>query len=202
MYTLIKECNGKFSATDYETKDEARNRMIEEYNRDKEETVNEECLLNSFLNKDEALLYFMDTNPEEYDLDTEEEQDEFDLLKEADVYSWRVLTRKCFEEEYLEREDWAVGVGGTDNDNVNLVIYKNATENEIRHLLADLVAEARSYNESCWESGTENYLDVDKGCCLNPKGLNACANFIDSHQDFSANRVKDIIREVPAYLRK
>jgi len=105
-----------------------------------------------------------------------------------------------------KRQDWIVGIGGSEIDYVDLILYKDFTVDEIKQELVELIKESRisdcrnrhgcdhdfeTCNEECWayDFGTETVEEVEERKIWNNSEeieLYAYANFNEYHEDYVA----------------
>lgn len=89
------------------------------------------------------------------------------------------------------KEKWIIGIGGTTMDAVELS-YVEATEEEVQQILVDHVFADKSNHEDTYISGTET---VDQVILDGFGNYYAVSCFQDTHYDYSAKRLSEMIQE-------
>ena len=108
-------------------------------------------------------------------------------------------TKLCVTEESIQKASkdskqmWIIATCDSDGDGIWMDKIE-ATEDQIKNKMVDMVANLRGEDPDAYENGTEWPDEVQTNGTLfaNKDSLYACANFVHSHVDISAIRLDDI----------
>ena len=108
-------------------------------------------------------------------------------------------TKFCVTEESIQKASkdskqmWIIATCDSDGDGIWMDKIE-ATEDQIKNKMVDMVANFRGEDPDAYENGTECSDEVQTNGTLfaNKDSLYACANFVHSHVDISAIRLDDI----------
>lgn len=110
------------------------------------------------------------------------------------MYPGPFIKRKGKNEMSEIREEWIVGIGGSDVDGV--IFYRaTGTEAEMKQILFDLVSNDRKNDPGAWEFGTESADEVESDAAYHPintngdisgRGLYAYGCYAEYHIDYQA----------------
>lgn len=108
-------------------------------------------------------------------------------------------TKLCVAEESIQKASkdskqmWIIATCDSDGEGIWMDKIE-ATEDQIKNKMVDMVANLRGEDPDAYENGTEWPDEVQTNGTLfaNKDSLYACANFVHSHVDISAIRLDDI----------
>ena len=108
-------------------------------------------------------------------------------------------TKLCVTEESIQKASkdskqmWIIATCDSDGDGIWMDKIE-ATEDQIKNKMVDMVANFRGEDPDAYENGTEwpDEVQTNGTLFVNKDSLYACANFVHSHVDISAIRLDDI----------
>ena len=108
-------------------------------------------------------------------------------------------TKLCVTEEPIQKASkdskqmWIIATCDSDGDGIWMDKIE-ATEDQIKNKMVDMVANLRGEDPDAYENGTEwpDEVQTNGTLFVNKDSLYACANFVHSHVDISAIRLDDI----------
>lgn len=92
-----------------------------------------------------------------------------------------------------KKRDWIIGIGGSDNDGVNMYRFTGTTS-AVKKELVRLVKEARDEDANIWDFGTEDVSEMQERSD-GSGSYYAYACFSDYHIDYEATPLAYIMKE-------